>query len=105
MQTGRAFQIILAHPENAKETYHVLDAAQDCGFYFKSYAELYGESNFLDNDILNDEFKEIQLNTKARVRAYLEHDGLLSGGVYDLTPISKSRSQCDFNITKILKKQ
>ena len=57
----------------------------------------------INKRILGDEFKEIQLNTKARVRAYLEYDHLLSGGVYD-QPYGL-RKYCDFNITQILKQQ
>ena len=100
MQTGRAFQVILEHPENAKETYHVLNAAQFCGLYFLYDAIDNGEPQLINERIQGDEFKEIQLNTKARVKAYMEYDHLLSGGIYDLP--SDLRQYCDFNITKIL---
>ena len=103
MQGGRAFQTILKHPENAKETYHVLDAAQDCGFYFLFDAKDNGEPQLINERIQGDEFKKIQLNTKVRVRAYLEYDHLLSGGVYD-QPYGL-RKYCDFNITKLLEEQ
>ena len=103
MQSGRAFQIILTHPENAKDTYHVLDAAANCGMYFLFDAKDNDEPQLINEYIHGDPFKEIQLNTKARVRAYLEYDHLLGGGVYDLP--SYMRQYCDFNITQLLQEQ
>ena len=36
LQSGRAFQIVLAHPENARKTTKFMDAVQDCNYYFES---------------------------------------------------------------------
>ena len=93
LQMGRAYQIVIADPANAKETYKYIDAAQDCNFYFLDDAEEFGDPILIDHVILNNEFKNIQLNTEVRVKAYLKHDQLLSGGVYRLTPIDESKAK------------
>ncbi|MGB6020020.1 MAG: hypothetical protein WBF77_10565, partial [Sulfurimonadaceae bacterium] len=100
---ARAYQIVIANPANAKNTYQYIDAAQDCNFYFESYASMFDAPILIDHVILNNEFKNIQLNTEVRVKAYLEHDRLLSGGMYPLTPIDESKAKCDFNVSQLLK--
>ncbi len=104
LQAGRAAQIIIQEPEKAMETTDLIAAAQDCNYYFRDYANLYGDSILVDHYIFNKEFKNVQFNTPKRVKAYLEHDSYLSGGVFPATPISKKKSRCHFNIDEFLSK-
>jgi len=104
LQMGRAYQIVIANPANAKSTYQYIDAAQDCNFYFMDYANMLDDPILIDHVILNNDFKNIQLNTELRVKAYLEHDRLLGGGMYPLTPIDELKAKCDFNVNELLEK-
>ena len=103
MDRQREYQIIWAEPLNEKETYKYIDAAQDCNFYFKDDAEEFGDPILVNHVMLNDEFKNIQLNTEVRVKAYLEWNQHLSGGVYRLIRGPEAKSLCDFNISQLLK--
>jgi len=102
LQSGRAFQIVLENSENARETVKSKRAALFCNIYFMKDADYYGD-NILINDYITDyKYEELQLNTKDRIRAYLEYNHNLSGGVYRLMPVSKRKAQCDFNVTELL---
>jgi len=103
LQSGRAFQIVLENPENARETTKLMSAAQDCNYYFRDDADYYGDPILMDSNIMEYKFEELQLNTKERIKAYLEYNHNLSGGVYRLTPSSKAKAKCDFNVTNLLK--
>ena len=46
--------------------------------------------------------KNIQINTKERLKAWLDYDNALSGGSYGSGPKDWAESACDFNVTKIL---
>ncbi len=101
LQSGRAFQIVLENPENARETIKIWNAAKSCNRYFKDDADYYGDEILMNHKVVDYVFKELQLNTKERVRAYLEYNNNLSGGVYKLAISSKVK--CDFNVTELLK--
>ncbi|MDR1451738.1 MAG: hypothetical protein LBI57_05365 [Helicobacteraceae bacterium] len=103
-QGARAAQIIIQDPSKAKETYHILDAAQFCNFYFEIYAQYNNESILLDHTIITSTaFKTMQFNTKERIEAYLAYDKKLSGGVYSGPKSSKDyRAACAFNADKLL---
>ena len=103
LQSGRAFQMILEDPENAKETTKFMDAASYCNYYFESSANSYGDPILIDDSIM--EYKNIQLNIKERIRAYLEYNHKLSGGVYRFVLGPKAKALCDFNVTELLKSQ
>jgi hypothetical protein len=105
LQSGRAYQVVIQYPSKAKETVNILHAAKDCNYYFQDDADYFGDPILIDHKIMDDKFKDIQLNTKERMRAYLEYNHNLSGGVYRLTPSSKAKAQCDFNTTELLKIQ
>ena len=105
LQSGRAFQIILNDPSKAKETTKFMDAAQDCNWYFKDDADYFGDKILIDHNIMNDDFEDLQLNTKKRVRAYLKYNQKLSGGVYRLSKYSERKGHCDFNTSQLLKIQ
>ena len=101
LQSGRAFQIVLAHPE--KETYKYISNALHCNMYFKDDADTYNDPILIDNYIVDYKLEELQLNTKERIRAYLEQSHNLSGSILHMPTILESKAQCDFNVTELLK--
>jgi len=46
--------------------------------------------------------KNIQINTKERLKVWLDYDKALSGGVYGSGPNDWLESACDFNVTEML---
>ena len=103
LQSGRAFQIILAHPENARETVKYDHAALFCNMYFKDDADSFGDLILIDDYITDYKYEELQLNTEERIGAYLEYNHKLSGGVYRQAIGLKAKALCDFNVTELLK--
>ena len=104
MQAGRAWQNVLKDPSAARETAKLIDAAQNCEFYFRFDAYKYGDTLLIDESIVaNRMFDKIVTNTQERKDAYWEYDRLLSGGVYVLPKVSQEKSYCDFNVTKFTK--
>jgi len=105
LQSGRAFQIILEDPDHAKETTKFMDAAQFCNYYFKSSAKSYGDPILVNHNIMDYKFEDLQLNTKERIKAYLDYNHNLSGGVYRMAGGLERKASCDFNVTELLKSQ
>jgi hypothetical protein len=102
-QTARAVQIVIQDPSKAKETYPIEDAAQFCNFYFQHDANEFNDPILIDHTILTSTaFKTIQLNTEARIKAYLTYDKALSGGVYRLPHADERRAFCAFDIDALL---
>ena len=52
-----------------------------------------GHIDFLENNIYN---------TEARVRAYLDYNQALSGGVYGSSPSDWNAQACDFDVESML---
>jgi hypothetical protein len=103
-QVARAYNTVIEHPENAWETYKVLDAAMDCESYFRNYANMFGEPILIKKRISSSKiFKSIQLNTEARIRGYLLHYQMLSGGVFTLREINTLKAACTFDVDVLLK--
>ncbi len=103
-QVARAFNVVIENPENAKEVDRVLTAAQDCAGYFEDDADEFGDPILLDTDIVTSKkFKSIMLNTASRIRAYLEYNRNLSGGVFTLTHADKEKEKCTFDVEQMLK--
>lgn len=102
MQGARAAQIIIQEPEKARETTKYMDAAQDCNFYFQTYAKYNNEPILIDHHIFNKKFDAVQFNTVMRSRAYAKYNFALSGGVYG-SP-KNYRIACDFDIDTLLSK-
>ena len=103
-QVARAYNAVIEEPSNAEEVDKVLTKAQDCASYFEDDADEFGDPILLDTDIVTSKkFKSIQLNTEVRIRAYLEYNRNLSGGVFSLTPTNKLKEQCTFEIEQMLK--
>ncbi|PHQ64728.1 MAG: hypothetical protein COB99_08050, partial [Sulfurimonas sp.] len=105
LQSGRAFQIVLEHPENARKTNIVFRSALYCGWYFQDDANSFGDPILIDSDMMEYKYEELQLNTKGRIRAYLEYNHNLSGGVYRAVYGPEAKKLCDFNVTELLKVQ
>ena len=103
LQSGRAFQIVLENPENARETTKLMSAARYCYYYFEDFTDSYGNPILIDNYIMEYKYKELQLNTKDRIKAYLEYNHNLSGGVYRAVYGPEAKNLCDFNVTELLK--
>ena len=110
MQGARAAQIIIQEPERARETRAVFARAYNCSFYFQhtfsfpAPSKENNESVYLDHYIFGDEFKAVQFNTSRRSRAFAKYNMALGGGVYGNLSKNNGRDVCDFNATKLLRK-
>ncbi|WP_345975313.1 hypothetical protein [Sulfurimonas sp. HSL3-7] len=102
MQAGRAWQKVLENPSKASETSKLLDAAQNCEFYFQFDAKRFGDSILVDEFILDRAYERIVLNTQERQVAYKNFDAFFSGGITTLPSISDEKGSCDFNVSKIM---
>ena len=103
-QVARAYNAVIEHPEKAKDVDKVLFDARDCGSYFTLFAKFFNEPILLSRNIVTSkQFKSVMLNTEPRIRAYLEYNRNLSGGVYDSTDIDEMKSKCAFDVDKLLK--
>ncbi len=100
-QIARAFQEAIRRNSNALPTDTYLDDAQDCNFYFELDAERFGDKKLIDHTLSND-FENLILNTKSRVKAYLEYDRQFSGGSYRMTPISEEKSKCSQEVLELV---
>jgi len=100
-QGARAYQKILENPLNTAENHKALHDALDCNFYFESRAQYFGDP-ILVNHYIDDKYKSLELNTKARVKTYLEYDNKLSGGVYEMTKADKMKQKCAFDVDGLL---
>jgi len=103
-QLARAYQKILENPLDTKANYTALDAAMDCNHYFKFTAKHMKNGDVvLVNHYLGEDFKNLQLNRKSRVKAYLEYDAQISGGVYTATPLGQEeKKKCNFDVASLL---
>jgi len=102
LQAGRAHQLAIGDASKAKETTVYMSAALYCNWYFEDDADSYGDPILIDHTITNKQFKDIQINTKERIKAYLQYNRNLSGGVYRQAYGLKAKALCDFNVTKLL---
>lgn len=103
-QGARVYQMIVENPLNTEENYKDLHDAMDCNHYYKFTAKYAnnGDSVLIDHYI-DSGYKNLQLNTKARVKAYLEYDKQLSGGVYSATPLGEDEKRnCNFDVNALL---
>ncbi|MFV0482116.1 MAG: hypothetical protein ACK5LP_09040 [Campylobacteraceae bacterium] len=103
-QLNRADQFMLANPDEWQEADKKISAAQNCNSYFRNYASDYNEPILIDHSIAtyNKLYNMIQFNTNQRIRAYLQFDQKLSGGVYVSPKIGTLKSYCDFDIDTLL---
>ncbi len=102
-QLARAYNTVIDDPANAEETTKIMSAAIDCEGYFRVYAKLFKDEFYLENEIDSKKFKSMNLNTKERIQAFLTHNNLLSGGVFNSTKIKDMKSQCSFDVEQMLR--
>ncbi|MDR2151226.1 MAG: hypothetical protein LBO72_00235 [Helicobacteraceae bacterium] len=103
-QIGRAHQFMLANPDKPEEARKLINGAQACNWYFQYDADEFGEPILIDHEIsTSTAFKTVQLNTKARIKAYFAYDKALSGGVYELPYPDEEKASCKFDIDALLK--
>jgi len=101
MQAGRAFQIILKNPNQAKEISVLLHASQTCDAYYMIYAKYFNEPLLIQENIITKVFRKKVTNTQERLNAYWQYDTLLSGDTYSTPTIDRNmRQYCDFNTSK-----
>ena len=102
-QVARAYNTVIEDPANAEETTKVMDAAMDCDGYFNVHADRFGDPIIVKGRIDSKKFESMNLNTKDRIRAYLQYNGALSGGVFTLTHTNKQKEKCTFDVEQMLK--
>jgi len=99
MQAGRAYKLVLEHPEKAKAIRQKVNAPYFCASYYKDYVKFFNEP-VLVHDRIDSSVNSNYFNTKKRSNIYWEYDTLLSGGSYPLPKIREMKSMCDFNTSK-----
>ena len=101
MQAGRAYKMVLEHPEKALEIYPEVDKAAYCELYYKYDAKFFHEPLLVKEDIDSRYFRhKIYFNTKERINVYIQYDNLLSGGAYTLPKSNEMKAMCDFNTSQ-----
>ena len=101
MQAGRAYKLVLEHPERALEIHDEVDKAGDCEAYYKMDAKYMNEPLLVKEDIDSRFFRhKIYFNTEDRMDAYIQYDTLLSGDMYTLPSFVQEKNACDFNTSK-----
>ncbi len=99
MDGASVMQEIMINPiENAKEIQKEITKTINCELYLST----------LDTTIYSDEFESIKflenkvVNTKERVRKYLDYNIALSGGTYGSSPRDWNREACSSEVIKAL---
>jgi len=101
MQAGRAYKLVLEHPEKAKEIHDEVRKAVQCEMYYSLFADLYNEPLLVTESITSKYYRhKIYFNTKERMNAYIQYDTLLSGDSYALPKDKEKKAACDFNTSK-----
>jgi len=104
LQGAKAYQQIIDNPLDTEANHKALHDAMDCSHYFKftaKYAKL-GDPVLIDHYV-STTYKNLQLNTKSRLKAYIEYDKQLSGGVFTSTKLGlEERKNCSFDVESLL---
>jgi hypothetical protein len=100
MQYARAYQEILKNPDNVEKNIELEDAAYYCNRYFTNDKEEIKKSVLID-PVIASKLKDIQFNTKNRLRTYELYREQLRGIVYELEQESYKK-YCDFNVDALL---
>ncbi len=103
MQAGRAYKLVLEHPERAKEIRMRVNAPLFCASYYEFEAQFFNDP-ILVHERIDTPVKSKYFNTKARKDVYWKYDGLLSGDSYPLPEDNEMKALCDFNTSKYDKK-
>lgn len=99
-QYARAYQKILANPDDVEKNIELEDAAYYCNRYFTSNPREVKTPILIDPAIAS-KLKAVQFNTQSRIRTYELYTEQLRGTVYDFEQGSY-RKYCDFNIDALL---
>ncbi len=99
MQAGRAYKLVLEHPEKAKEIRLKVNGALFCGWYYQHEANEFNDP-ILVHERIDVPVKSKYFNTKVRKEVYWQYDTLLSGDSYDIPWADEMKSFCDFNTSK-----
>lgn len=100
MQAARAYKKVLETPEKAKEIHNLVSAPVYCEGYFRVFADLFGDTKYIQQKILGTQFDNIYFNIPERNNAYLKYQQLLSGDIYSVPRPSKGKNFCDFDTSK-----
>ncbi len=103
MQAGRAYKLVLEHPERAKAIRARVNAPYFCGAYYQNDAK-YVNGKILIHERIDTPVESKYFNTKDRSDAYRQYDHLLSGDSYDIPWPDEQKAMCDFNTSKYDKK-
>ena len=97
MATSKIGQKILENPVGlAKENSDKMDRLDNCGSYLE-------DQNISYDGLESIRFYEKNIyNTKVRVRAYLDYNVALGGGVYGSSPADWVAESCDFDVDAML---
>jgi len=101
MQAARAYNLVLEHPEKAKEIHDEVRKPLHCQFYYEGDAKYLNEKILVNEDIVSEYFrKKIFFDTQERMNAYIQYDTLLSGDSYTLPSFEEEKKACGFNTSK-----
>jgi len=99
MASVKIGQEILANPVGlAKEHSAKMDRIDNCTAYLRTAAP-----NLIDELAYIKFYENNMYNTKERIKAYMEYNQALSGGVYGSGPSDWTADKCDFDIETMLK--
>ncbi|PHS59147.1 MAG: hypothetical protein COB17_01050 [Sulfurimonas sp.] len=99
MASVKIGQEILENPVGlAKEHSDKMDRVGNCMTYIRRSIP-----NLIDRLEYVKFYEKTMYNTKARVRAYLDYNLALSGGVYGSSPSDWNQDACDFDVEQMLK--
>lgn len=101
LQGAKAYQMIVDNPLDTDANHKAINDARDCNSYFRTYAKYFNEP-LLTDEYISRAYKKLQLNTKSRVRTYIEYDRQLSGGVFTSTKSGKLKEKCNFDTNSLL---
>ena len=100
MQRVRFYQLTLLKPlSEAQKTQKYVSREIDCQIYLGRIDDEIGADEWMN---VGDYFKNLTLNTKERVKKYLDYNIALSGGSYGSSPSDWNAEACDFNVTQII---
>jgi hypothetical protein len=98
MAAAKIGQEILANPVSlAKEHSDKMDRVGNCWSYIRENAP-----DLIDKLAYVKFYENNMYNTKERVKAYLEYNQALSGGVYGSGPADWTADKCDFDVEQML---
>ena len=100
MDTARVYQKIIVKPvDGAKITQKGISRAIDCRLFLKRKSDAVKKNGIKYFKFI----RENTINTKQRVRKYLDYNLALSGGVYGSSPSDWNKDACSQEVKNVLK--